>query len=139
MSTAPYNKGDKVVCMAAWHADHEVVGAVRTVASCEQSRITGKWYIRLVELVDPSPSHNYDAARYRPARTTDYPAPQPAGAGEQSLRNAFSVWAETQGNGEVSLLDVLSPIEAEAAFDNWKLTLVAAAPKAAQPEGGAKP
>lgn len=78
MSTAPYNKGDKVVCITVWHFDHEVLGAVRTVASCEQSRITGKWYIRLVELADVSSSHNYDAARYRPAVATDYPAPQPA-------------------------------------------------------------
>ena len=75
MSTAPYKRGDKVVCMTLWHADHEVLGAVRTVASCDQSRITGKWYIRLVELVDVSSCHNYDAARYRPAVATDYPAP----------------------------------------------------------------
>lgn len=53
----------------------------------------------------------------------------PARAGEQALRTQFTIWAKKQNNGEVDMLDVMSPDELEAAFDNWKLTLVTPKPE----------
>lgn len=44
--------------------------------------------------------------------------------GEHALRKAFGAWAATQTNGEIDLLDVLSPAEAERQFDEWKALLL---------------
>ena len=44
--------------------------------------------------------------------------------GEHALRKAFGAWAATQTNGEIDLLDVLSPVEAEQRFDEWKASLL---------------
>lgn len=48
----------------------------------------------------------------------------PIRAGEAAVCKAFGAWAETQGNGEISMLDVLSPSELEDALDKWKLDLL---------------
>jgi len=52
------------------------------------------------------------------------PTGAPAEPGEKALREAFGAWANTMGNGELSLLDVLSPAEQDAEFDKWKIALL---------------
>lgn len=59
-----FKVGDKVVCVVAWHAERgEKEGQIYTVAHVSAGAF-GNSYIKLVELMDKAPGHNFRAERY---------------------------------------------------------------------------
>ena len=117
-----FKVGDKVVCVKAWH-ESEQQGQTYTVAYVSEGA-HGASYIKLSELMENAPIHNFAASRYAHAELSLVPKEaDPSGISLNTTGAAIAGRKDDSGKLDMTLIDDMPrALEAVVEVMQWAIT-----------------